>query len=751
MTRLRTACLLALGLSAPAFAQSDATLLDAARAFPAMPRESVDLITGGFVSPGAFTFGSGTPFNDLEYTLYDVDYIDGETNGFDTFLPVDPGDAFPGTGTVKLVRGAVNLDLEAAYGGAEGDRVILGTADVPVPFFLRGPDGVDDDYAVVQNVDYNAAVMQLRGSASDYRMPYYTAADGVATEGHYLFYTAGAEPDLVAFVWPCDVIGLPVSGNPPQNGTVLCNASRRLSLSDGVNVRYAQPFPTAPAAPGALAQVGTAGEEIVGGVAADAAGNVYVVGASGGTVGGTLPDAENTAFVAQVRPDGSRGWTYELPVTNGTLLFDAAADDAFLYVAGRTLGALPGFQNAGRWDGILLKLDLATGALVDSDQYGTPNLDGYGNVVLDGEGGLYVSGAGHQGTTQGTDPDYLVAKHATATLDNLWRVIEAPASDGPVFVSEAWGGLSVVPATASRPARLLAGGWYMTRGGSAGFLSLYEGLDGTPTRVAAATLDSGGTEADWVLDNAVGPDGSLYAAGYTTGDLAGAHQGDGDAYVVRFDADLGNPVYAQVGTPQSDMFRKLDVDAAGRVYAVGYTYGDAAGANADPSQTTGDVLAASFEADLAPRDLVQFGTAGEDRGYLALGAGRVVVGGMTEASLAGASAGSFDAFAAALDPADLSFLGNAVATEGPASAGGPSLALAPNPASGAVRVTLGGLAEPVRVAVYDVLGREVAVVHDGPAPSAGLALDAGRLGPGLYLVRAVTPSGAATRALTVVR
>jgi hypothetical protein len=755
MPRLLTLLAVLVPLATAASAQpSDADLLDAARQFPPMPREAADLLTGGFSAPGQFTFGSGTPYNDLEYTAFDTDYMEGETNGFDTFLPVDPSEALPGEGAVKLVRGVNNLDLEAAYSGPRGDRVILGTAEIAVPFFLKGDDGEDDDYAVIQNVDYGALVMQLRGGPDDYRLPYFTASDGVQTEGHYLFYVGGGDVDLVAFVWPCDVLGSTVSGNPPRNDQVLCNAPRRLSLDDGVNVRFAEPFAESAAVPDALAQVGTPGREVVGGVTADGAGNVYLFGASDGSVGGTLADPENAVFIAQVLPDGSRGWTFELPVSNGTLLFDAAADDRHLYAVGRTLGALPGFQSAGRWDAVLLKLDLATGALVDSDQYGTAALDGYGNVVLDGAGGLYVSGAGSAGGQAQTDPDYLVARHDAATLDVVWRVLEAPAAQGPVFVSEAWGGLSVAPASGERPARLLAGGWYMSAGGAAGFLSLYEDVDtAQPSRVATATVNSPGTQADWVLDNAIGPDGSLYAVGYTTGALGGANRGDGDAYAVRFDADLGNPAFVQIGTAQSDMFRKLEVGPDGSLYAAGYTYGDADGANPDPERRTGDAFVQKLSADLTPLAAAQFGTAGEDRAFAALGPDGLVVGGMTEAALAGPSAGSFDAYAVRLALDDLAVVPpGAVAAEPEPE--GAALAVFPNPAASRASVRLAvPAAGPARVAVYDVLGREVAAVWDGPlgAGDHALALDLDRLAPGAYLVRAETADGALVRPLTVVR
>ena len=88
-----------------------------------------------------------------------------------------------------------------------------------------------------------------------------------------------------------------------------------------------------------------------------------------------------------------------------------------------------------------------------------------------------------------------------------------------------------------------------------------------------------------------------------------------------------------------------------------------------------------------------------------------------------------------------------------ASASGPegaglALELAgPNPSRRpAVRVAS---AEPVRVRVFDVRGREVATLWDGPAPPIRLALP--ELAPGLYLVRAETAGRSAALPVSVVR
>ena len=631
----------------------EAALIEAAKAYPAMPRDSVDLLT---LAPSDFTFGSGTPFNDLEYTLFDTNYMEGETGGYDTFYPVDPSDDYPGADTVRLVRGVNNLDLEMVYDGPAGDRIILGSADVSRPFFLRGADEQDNDYAVIQNYDYNHGHIQLRGAPEDYGLVYLGLEDGVETEGHYLFYTAGGEPDLVAFIFPCDDLGETVSGNPPRDDQVLCNAERRVSLTDGVNFRFALPFPASPSADDKAVQLGTPGKEIVGAVVTDAEGNSYILGASDGGLTSS-PEAGDRIFVAQHDRVGRRGWTFELPMSNGTLLFDGAADSEHLYMAGRTLGALPGFSNQGRWDGILLKLRLSDGELVASNQFGNGGLDGYGNIVLDGRGSLYVSGAGSPEKESGTDASYLVAKHDADTLENVWRVIEPPAGQR-IFVSEAWGGVSYAPGDTPAGDRLIVGGWYMSAGGADGFLSVYEELNAAvPARVATASLTSPGQQADWVLDNAVDAEGNIYAAGYTTGVLGAAHQGDGDAFIVKYAPDLTDPQFVQVGTSQSDMFRKLEF-RGGELFAVGYTYGDYRagryqGENLDPEKLSGDVLVQKFSTDLDLLEALQFGTAGEDRAYPSLQGDSLYLGGMTEASLAGLSAGSFDAFVARIDRATL--------------------------------------------------------------------------------------------------
>ncbi len=78
----------------------------------------------------------------------------------------------------------------------------------------------------------------------------------------------------------------------------------------------------------------------------------------------------------------------------------------------------------------------------------------------------------------------------------------------------------------------------------------------------------------------------------------------------------------------------------------------------------------------------------------------------------------------------------------------------PNPFRGAATVTLAlPEAQRVEVALFDVLGRRVAVLHDGPLASGthALTLDGAGLPSGVYVVRAQSERFTASRRVTVVR
>ncbi len=80
-------------------------------------------------------------------------------------------------------------------------------------------------------------------------------------------------------------------------------------------------------------------------------------------------------------------------------------------------------------------------------------------------------------------------------------------------------------------------------------------------------------------------------------------------------------------------------------------------------------------------------------------------------------------------------------------------AVAPNPATETATFTLrSGSTQAVTVAVYDALGRRVALLHDGPVGAEqAFSVDVSRLPAGLYVVRASGSAVQSTQRFTVVR
>jgi hypothetical protein len=703
--------------------QTTQQLKDSAATFPPMPRGTADLLP---FTTGLPTFASGGPFNDLDFTLFDTDYMDGENSGSDVFMPVDPADPVPGADRVKYIRCILNTDLNQVYGSADADRIILGTHEIDIPFFLRGADSLDNDYAVIQHLDFEAGYIQLKGSAADYDLIYCTQEEGCETEGWYLFYTAEENIDLIAFIFPCWDIEPSVSGNPPNNPNPICNADSTLSLTNPVHFKYAAPIETELAVEDGIAQFGSNGKEVLGGMATDAAGNAYLFGLTDGNLDGNA-DAENEIFIIKLDANGEQQWVTELPMAEGTILKDGIADDQFLYVCGRTLGSLPGFANAGRWDGILLKLELANGQIVASDQWGNAGIDGYGNLEQDDNGHIFVSAQGSPAGAGGTDDVYLVAKHRKSDLSNVWRALNAPNASGFIASAEAWGGLTYVPGDSPGDGRLIAAGWYFSATGANAFVSVYEGLNNdSPSRPYSEIINTMGIRADWVLDNAVDAEENIYVAGFTTGNLGAPPAGEGDAYLIKYSPQLTNPRFQQFGTERCDLIRKLLIQND-TLYAVGYTYGDLAGPNADPAQASGDVFVQKLDKDLNLLEAVQFGTPHEDRAYGAFASSHLYIGGMTEGYMMGESAGSFDGFLAALHPSDLSFVPPVVL-----SANAPQtldeVLIFPNPTSGSFRIWP---ADGIRqITLFDLTGNQLRVL----SPTS-LDISIADLPDGMYILK----------------
>ena len=295
-------------------------------------------------------------------------------------------------------------------------------------------------------------------------------------------------------------------------------------------------------------------------------------------------------------------------------------------------------------------------------------------------------------------------------------------------------------------------------------------------------------------------------------DAAGAAElavADGNAYVLnvvgrRFriaghDASDGAAVWAYRSSTGDDGIERIAVDADGRLYGSGRLSTSATGAALDPSDPSTLTLSrngdqksflVSYAADgtfrwaertttgveLSTHGIAVDGGEVVQTGFTVFGAYATTDGSLVRAAPASLSGGRIRTIAVSGDlvtaftttrpqgvPEGTStrsilrlrrsdfepFISPPVFAEDSADRGPLALSASPNPSSGVVRIEVAS-AGSVRVEVFDMVGRRVTTLHDGPAPGP-LLLDATALAPGVYTVRALTSTETATRMVSIVR
>lgn len=99
----------------------------------------------------------------------------------------------------------------------------------------------------------------------------------------------------------------------------------------------------------------------------------------------------------------------------------------------------------------------------------------------------------------------------------------------------------------------------------------------TPSQLWARQL--GTASSDLAQSVALDSAGNAYISGYTYGALGGAHQGDADAFLAKYDV-AGNLLWTrQLGSATRDFNHSVAVDAAGNAYISGATQGALDGTN----------------------------------------------------------------------------------------------------------------------------------------------------------------------------
>ncbi len=169
-------------------------------------------------------------------------------------------------------------------------------------------------------------------------------------------------------------------------------------------------------------QFGTEKDDRASAVAVDADGNAYVVGTVNGALFDTLfevnPRGGDDAFVFLLDPAGSVVWSTQV----GTLAADvglgvALGPDDALYVVGATEGSLGG-RNAGGAEAFVQRLDARSGEAEWVYQVVSPSVSAFHAVSVSPSGEVFCAGAAQ--ATAGDEFDgFLVALSPSG--DVLWR------------------------------------------------------------------------------------------------------------------------------------------------------------------------------------------------------------------------------------------------------------------------------------------------------------------------------------------
>ena len=427
-------------------------------------------------------------------------------------------------------------------------------------------------------------------------------------------------------------------------------------------------------------QFGSSSFDLALGVSADSSG-VYVAGQTSGTLPGQTSAGGRDAFVRKYDSAGTEVWTRQF----GTSSFDQArgvsVDSSGVYVAGFTIGTLPGQTSAGGGDAFVRKYD-STGTEVWTRQFGSSSSDQALGVSVDSSG-VYVAGQ-----TGSFFRDAFVRKYDSAGTE-LWTrqfgavgpafdVAQAVDANGNVYVAGQTGGtLPGQSSAGSRDAFVRkydsAGTEVWTRQfGSYSFDGARGvSVDSSGVYVAGFTIgtlpgqtsaggrdafvrkyDSAGTEL-WTrqfgsssFDEALGvsvDSSGVYVAGQTRGTLPGQTSSGGrDAFVRKYDS-AGTEVWTrQFGTFAVDQASGVSVDSSG-VYVAGFTGGTLPG-----QSSAGFTDAFVRKYDLAGTEVWtrQFGSPSLDEARgVSVDSSGVYVAGQTRSTLPGqTSAGSIDAF-----------------------------------------------------------------------------------------------------------
>lgn len=379
----------------------------------------------------------------------------------------------------------------------------------------------------------------------------------------------------------------------------------------------ASPRLAAASSPVSATQFGTPSDDQVFGVAADATGNLYVVGFTNGTLPGQTSAGDYDAFVRKYDPAGTVVWTRQFGSASIDRGISIAVDSTGVYVSGEVRAQLENLPYVGGSDAFVRKYD-PQGNVQWTQMTGTSSTE-YGSAIAVDASGVYLAAlyAGGQ---------VLVRRYDTSGAPGWTREFSLGGYTDPTGIAVSGGSVYVIGG-------VIGNGYDV-------FIRSYS-TDGTE-----GWTDQFGGPGDQQPQGIVADATGVYVAGYASGALSGQTSAGGslDAFVRRYNPN-GTVVWTrQFGTSADDALQGIATDATG-VYVVGNTNGTFPGQSSSGAL---DTFVRQYDANGTELWTRQFGTAGNEsaRG-IAVHATKPYVGGSTSGAFAGyTNAGSIDGFIA---------------------------------------------------------------------------------------------------------
>jgi hypothetical protein len=321
--------------------------------------------------------------------------------------------------------------------------------------------------------------------------------------------------------------------------------------------------------------IGNAAYESALAIATAPTGQIYVSGYTMGALAGTNAGGSD-AFVLQLDSAGNVGWTRQLGSEYGDTAYGVAADaSGNVYIAGETGGNVDGTPRTGGGGELFVAKYDAGGTLAWIRQLASTSDIGESatgrGVATDGSGNVYVTGFTTGGSFDGNagfgGSDVILAKFDPAgnklwsrqfggpDYENAWGVATDHAGNAYV-AGRGYGGLDGNPGT-------LAGGLLLVKYDAAGN-RVWTRQHGSAEFASAYAVATDATDG-------------VFVTGETSASMDGhpaGGDGNTDLFVVKYDSAGTFHWSEQQGVPGFDAGDAIATDASGNVYAAGFVQGD---------------------------------------------------------------------------------------------------------------------------------------------------------------------------------